>query len=240
MSADSVEARHKGLEGFVLGVFLVGDLVEDSRSFAGPEAVDLYLYDDSEPDPGKRFLYSNAARTLPETSLPKDEAATKQGHYYSLPVRVADRTWQVYAIPTADFLAEHQDWQSWGVPAVILMFVIVCVSCLFFILDGAEESRRHAKVLSQTVNKLGVEITERTRAEKLLLQEKENLKEALSEIKTLRGVIPICSYCKKIRDDKGSWEQLEAYLRFHSEAEFSHGACPECYEKQLEKIENIK
>jgi hypothetical protein len=54
---------------------------------------------------------------------------------------------------------------------------------------------------------------------------------ALEEIKILRGFLPICASCKKIRDDKGYWTQMEAYIRDHSEAEFSHGICPECVEK---------
>ena len=57
------------------------------------------------------------------------------------------------------------------------------------------------------------------------------LKEALDTIKTLHGIIPICSSCKKIRDDKGSWSQIEAYISKHSEAQFSHGICPECAKK---------
>ncbi|MBI5484012.1 MAG: response regulator [Deltaproteobacteria bacterium] len=62
----------------------------------------------------------------------------------------------------------------------------------------------------------------------------------LKEIKVLRGIIPICSYCKKIRDDKGSWEQMEMYIRDHSEAEFSHGICPVCYEIFLKDLEEQK
>jgi len=56
------------------------------------------------------------------------------------------------------------------------------------------------------------------------------LKRAREEIKTLRGIIPICSSCKKIRDDKGYWQQVDAYLHSHTEALFSHGICPECAE----------
>ena len=48
------------------------------------------------------------------------------------------------------------------------------------------------------------------------------------EIETLRGIIPICSKCKKVRDDKGYWNQIESYIEKHSEAFFSHGICPEC------------
>ncbi len=69
-------------------------------------------------------------------------------------------------------------------------------------------------------------------AEILLRREKENLiadlKNALAEIKTLEGIIPICSSCKKIRDDQGNWNRLENYIRERSDAEFSHGLCPEC------------
>ena len=54
------------------------------------------------------------------------------------------------------------------------------------------------------------------------------LREALAKIKKLSGLLPICSSCKKIRDDKGYWNQIELYLRTHSEAEFSHGICPDC------------
>lgn len=59
------------------------------------------------------------------------------------------------------------------------------------------------------------------------------LQKALSEVKTLRGFLPICAYCKKIRDDKGYWNQIEAYIRDRSEAEFSHGICPDCAGKHF-------
>lgn len=64
-----------------------------------------------------------------------------------------------------------------------------------------------------------------------------SLEKALEEVKTLRGILPICSCCKKIRDEEGFWNQVESYVRSHSEAEFTHSYCPECYEKQLEDIE---
>ncbi len=59
----------------------------------------------------------------------------------------------------------------------------------------------------------------------------EDLQKASDQIKTLRGIIPICANCKKIRDDKGYWNQVEVYVRDHTEAEFSHGVCPECVTK---------
>ena len=57
------------------------------------------------------------------------------------------------------------------------------------------------------------------------------LQEALSKIKTLKGLIPICAWCKKIRDDKGYWTKVETYIREHSDASFTHGICPECLKK---------
>ena len=57
------------------------------------------------------------------------------------------------------------------------------------------------------------------------------LQEALAHVKQLSGLLPMCASCKKIRDDKGYWNQLEAYISDHSEADFSHGICPECVKK---------
>src|SRR5437588_4314596 len=59
------------------------------------------------------------------------------------------------------------------------------------------------------------------------------LEAALAKVKTLSGMLPICASCKKIRDDKGYWTQIESYIRVHSEAEFSHGFCPECAKNWL-------
>ncbi len=63
------------------------------------------------------------------------------------------------------------------------------------------------------------------------------LETALSTVRQLEGIIPICSYCKKIRDDEKSWHQMEQYISSHSEARFSHGICPDCYESELRKFD---
>ena len=73
-----------------------------------------------------------------------------------------------------------------------------------------------------------IDITGRKRAEAEKERLIEELKEALATVKTLRGLLPVCSFCKKIRDDKGYWRQLEAYIQEHSEAVFSHSVCKEC------------
>lgn len=70
---------------------------------------------------------------------------------------------------------------------------------------------------------------------KQMEEEKERLiaelREALDKIRTLRGLIPICAWCKKIRDDKGYWKKVEEYIEEHSEALFTHGICPQCIKK---------
>jgi len=79
------------------------------------------------------------------------------------------------------------------------------------------------------------DITDKKRAE----EEKENLigklQSALDEIKTLKGILPICSFCKKIRNDKGYWEQVENYMHKHFDADFSHTICPACVKKNYPK-----
>ena len=67
---------------------------------------------------------------------------------------------------------------------------------------------------------------ERERAQLL-----RQLQDALANIKTLRGLLPICAACKNIRDDQGYWDQLESYISRHSEAQFTHGICPDCVKK---------
>jgi len=66
------------------------------------------------------------------------------------------------------------------------------------------------------------------------------LQEALAKVKQLSGLLPICCSCKKIRDDKGYWQQIESYIHAHSEAEFSHGICPECSRRLYPELYNDK
>jgi len=75
------------------------------------------------------------------------------------------------------------------------------------------------------------DITERKQNEEVREKLIEELHDALVKVKTLSGLLPICTSCKKIRDDKGYWNQIEKYIRDHSEAQFSHSLCPECSKK---------
>ncbi len=76
-----------------------------------------------------------------------------------------------------------------------------------------------------------VDITRRKKAEEEREKLINELQQALKEIKTLRGILPLCSFCKKIRDDKGYWEQVDVYIHKYSEADISHSICPDCMKK---------
>jgi DNA-binding response OmpR family regulator len=75
-------------------------------------------------------------------------------------------------------------------------------------------------------------------AQEKLQEKNRELSRALAEIRTLRGIVPICASCKSIRDDQGFWNQVEVYVRDHSEAEFSHCLCPACMKKLYPDFDN--
>ena len=95
------------------------------------------------------------------------------------------------------------------------------------------EIERSKDILHRTLEELHIEQAERER----LIGE---LKEALANVRTLSGMLPICASCKKVRDDKGYWNQIEVYISKHSDALFSHGICPDCGKKAYEEIEKMK
>lgn len=103
------------------------------------------------------------------------------------------------------------------------MFVFVALAAGILLYTGY--------VLSKTIITLNKEIAIRIQSEQAVHAERNKLEDALAEVKVLSGLIPICVSCKKIRDDKGYWNQIEAYISQHSDAEFSHGICPECATK---------
>ncbi len=99
------------------------------------------------------------------------------------------------------------------------------------IISRNTELKRINTELSRKNVELNNEIAERKRVE----EEKEvlilELREALSKIRTLSGLLPICAHCKKIRNDRGQWERMETYISDRSEASFTHGICPDCLKK---------
>jgi hypothetical protein len=109
----------------------------------------------------------------------------------------------------------------------VILFIAVAGVVTFL----SMHRQRAEEILLETNRQLESEVEEREKAE----EEKENLiselQKTLAELKILRGILPICSFCKKIRNEKGYWEQVDIYVRQHSNAEFSHSVCPECVDK---------
>lgn len=95
--------------------------------------------------------------------------------------------------------------------------------CVLVIFTGTS-IRRYREVVERLLS----EVSEHRDA---LLDRNRELEQALAEIRTLQGILPICSWCHQIRDDAGAWKQLEHYISTHSEAQFSHGICPNCVSK---------
>jgi len=94
--------------------------------------------------------------------------------------------------------------------------------------DVVMENRPVLSILKK-IAQIEEELTEAQAEIKRRIKAEMELKKALSEVKTLQGLIPICAGCKSIRNDEGFWEQIEIYLKHRSEAEFSHGMCPDCH-----------
>lgn len=95
---------------------------------------------------------------------------------------------------------------------------------------------QQAEHLRQKITKLNETYEELEKKEKAQEELIEELQHALSEVKKLSGLIPICASCKKVRDDEGYWGAVESYISSRSEAQFSHGICPECIKKDFSDI----
>jgi hypothetical protein len=128
--------------------------------------------------------------------------------------------------------------QSASAPGVIFEVVGLVISFamaagIYLIQPLFEEmalSRKKLRDMNDTLSSLSGE------QKKLIVE----LQDAFANIKTLKGMQPICASCKKIRDDKGYWNQIEEYVREHSDLEFSHGLCPDCAQKYYDQIALLK
>ena len=115
-----------------------------------------------------------------------------------------------------------------GIPIVVMTGLDDQRSGLEAVNAGAQDYLVKGQVNGDMLVRSIRSAMERKRIENEKAQVIVELQEALAKVKLLSGFLPICCSCKKIRDDKGYWQQIESYIKGHSEAEFSHGICPEC------------
>jgi hypothetical protein len=133
-----------------------------------------------------------------------------------------------------NLLFEHAYYTDTFDDLVTFAISLLMVGGMAFIAPLFLAIKRSEEVL-QRANARAAE--EQATREKLI----NELQDALAKIRTLKGLIPICASCKKVRNDKGFWEQVEVYIKDHSEAEFTHGICPDCFKKLYPKqYETIK
>jgi hypothetical protein len=125
----------------------------------------------------------------------------------------------------------HFNFLYFSTISIVFILLIVIVHTFIEEIDSRQSRlEQFAKNLSEVNDELMSEIDERKQVEAVLTEERNRLQKALVEIQTLSGMLPICSSCKKIRDDKGYWNQIESYIMAHSQAQFSHSICPKCAE----------
>ena len=224
---ETPEQRRKALMGYVYSPFRMNDFMKgilvEKEGY-----VNLQIFDGDMPLKENLLYRSDTAEeshNYPESR----HFATNQSI-----LEYAGHRWLLSFVSSKYF----EENISTGYTDFILWLGITISLLLFGMVLSLTKSRSQAIALANTtldLEKANIglrkEIMERERAEEQRDKLIADLQKTLSEVKTLRGFLPICSNCKKIRDDKGYWNQIESYIRDRSEAEFSHGLCPECAKK---------
>jgi len=196
--------------------------------------VNLQIFDGDKPL-NETLLYQSDTGEGPQNDLEGRHFATDQSI-----LEYGGHHWLLSFVSSKYFQEEIET----GSTKFILLLGITISLLLFGMVLSLTKSRNQAIALADTTldletTNMGLrkEITERIQAEEERNRLVLDLKKTLSEVKTLRGFLPICSHCKKIRDDNGYWKQIEAYIQEHSHAEFSHSICQECAKKYYPDME---
>ena len=221
---NSPQERQNGRKGFVVEVLRIGKAVEAALKGFADEGISLTLYDMSA-DKGNRLLYHRPSRMSETIHQPIPAEGFEKGLLWSKTFDFAEREWKLLLSPS-DFF--YHLWHPWAV--LFGSLSLTALSAFYMrrkILYTAEIEQRIIQQ-AQTNQQLEKEISERSAAEDERDRTIESLQKALDEVNTLRGILPICSYCKKVRDDKGYWEQVDIYIYKHSQADISHSICPDC------------
>ena len=229
---NSPQDRRNGRKGFVVEVLRIGKAVDAALKGFADTGISLTLYDMSA-DKENRLLYHRPSRMSETKDEPIPAEGFEKGLLWSKTFDFAEREWKILLSPSDYF---YQMWQAWAVLfGSLILMTLLAFYMLRKILYTAEIEQRVIQQ-AQTNQQLEKEISDRYAAEADRDKTILDLQQALEEVKTLRGILPICSFCKKVRDDKGYWEQVDVYINKHSQADISHSVCPDCARKHYPDI----
>lgn len=152
-----------------------------------------------------------------------------------------DGVWNENGV-SVDIFITPPYWKTWWFRLAVLIVVILLVFGFFSFRTRSLRAQKNRldRLVKERTTKLEDEIAVRRKLEEEREKVIDDLTIALNEVKTLQGFIPICANCKKIRDDEGYWKRVEEYLQDHTDAQFTHGICPECREKLLSELRSSK
>jgi CheY-like chemotaxis protein len=186
----------------------------------------------AEDDPASRRLLEGTLRRWGHevvVTIDGDDAWRVLQRPDAPPVAILD--WMMPGIPGVELCRRVQAQES---PAPPYLILLTANTERANVVEGLEagaddyigkpfdhDELRARLIVATRVGQLRRKLADRVR----------ELEAAISRVKQLHGLLPICSYCKKIRDDKNYWQQVEQYVSSHAEVEFSHGVCPQCYEQ---------
>jgi sigma-B regulation protein RsbU (phosphoserine phosphatase) len=189
------------------------------------------------------------SRRLLETTLTKagyDVLAVEDGvkALESIQKEVPDMLITDWMMPELDGLDLCRQIRELDLSSYVYILVLTALTQKENIIQGLDAGANDyvTKPFDRTELLARVRAGERViQLEKSLRQKNKELSEALAQVKQLKGLLPICMYCKRIRKDENYWQQVEEYLSEHTEADFSHSLCPECLEKHYpEHAKKIK
>ena len=198
----------------------------------------------AEDDPvSRRFLEVTLVKWGYEVVVTCDGNEAWEAFKHEMPT-IAILDWMMPGIDGAEVCRRARAVETTMPPYVIMLTAKsekqdvvegLCAGADDYITKPFNRLELHARI------KVGIRIAE---LQKTVADRVVELELALSRVKQLQGLLPICSYCKKVRDDQNYWQQVDSYISKHSEVAFSHGICPDCYDRlvepQMQKLETRK
>jgi sensor domain CHASE-containing protein len=221
---------YQGGQGFLVYVPIIGGTRFDGfivGVFRAPELFDAILPVNIAT--GNSITIQNGNETLYQRSpSPPPE---EQQWVRSATIPLHGTTWKLLVWPTPERVAKLKS----RLPATVLVTGCLASGLFALMVLLAQTAFGKGRELAGVNHELRQEMEGRKQVEQEMERVINELEEALAQVKTLSGLLPICARCKKIRDDKGYWSQIETYISLHSSASFTHGLCPDCAIKTLQE-----